>query len=183
MVINHPLCTIEQDINWLIKPIGNLLDRIQSSAKRGYTRSTLKDARMGQDLFNCSAFCTANDFVCSSDDIELVDFVQHDVAKKIWHCSNLIRSDMLRNAIVKAYTSAVDGDKRFSDEPLWLSLMQPTSAKNRREQLVQFLGLISLYENKSGNKVAAFRLYTFILYCWDARKNPQWYIYCYQSSD
>jgi hypothetical protein len=167
--MSHPLAMVEQDIHWLIKPVGNLLDRIQSSSKRGYTRSTLNDARMGKDLFISSAFCNANDFVCSSDDIELIDFVQHDAAKKVWHCSNLLKSEMLRNVIITAYKAAVEGDKRYNEVPLWLSIIQSTRSKSATMSPIQFLGLVSLYETKSGNKVAAFRLHTFLLYCWDAR--------------
>ena len=169
VAISHPLAMVEQDIHWLTKPVGNLLDRIQSSAKRGYTRSTLNDARMGKDLFISSAFCNANDFVCSSDDIELVDFVQHDSAKKVWHCSNLLRSEMLSNAIITAYKAAVDGDTRFNTVPLWLSIIQSTRSQSATMTPIQFLGFVSLYETKSGNKVAAFRLHTFLLYSWDAR--------------
>jgi hypothetical protein len=33
-VLNHPLCNIEQKVEWLIKPVGNLINRIHSATKR-----------------------------------------------------------------------------------------------------------------------------------------------------
>ena len=79
--MDHPLCNVEQTTNWLIKPAAHLLNRIHSATKR---RSSLKGASLGQDLFICSAYISADKFVTSSDDIELIDFVHGDVAKKIW---------------------------------------------------------------------------------------------------
>lgn len=35
--MKHPLCFIEQSVNWLVKPVTTLLDHICSSTKRTYT--------------------------------------------------------------------------------------------------------------------------------------------------
>ena len=166
--MNHQLCFIEQSVNWLVKPVCNLLDRIRSSAKRTYTRSCLHDAHVGKDLFLFAAYCNANDFVCSSDDVELIDFVQDDSAKKIWHCANVLKNEMLRKAIIAAYTSAIQEDDHYGT-PEWLSLLNSVRSKGSSISQLQFLGLVSLYESRSGNKVNAFRMHCFVLYSWSPR--------------
>ena len=166
--MNHQLCFIEQSVNWLVKPVCNLLDRIRSSAKRTHTRSCLHDAHVGKDLFLFAAYCNANDFVCSSDDVELIDFVQDDSAKKIWHCANVLKNEMLRKAIIAAYTSAIQEDDHYGT-PEWLSLLNSVRSKGSSISQLQFLGLVSLYESRSGNKVNAFRMHCFVLYSWSPR--------------
>jgi len=83
IVANHPFCNVAQSLNWLVKPVANLLDRMHSSAQRPNTRSSYHDACLGQDLFLYSTYTAASDFVCSSDDVELVDIVEmDDILKK-----------------------------------------------------------------------------------------------------
>lgn len=154
--MKHPLCQIEQSIDWLIKPVNNLLDRIKSSDQRTHTRSSLQDVSMGKYIFHRSAYCNATDFVCSSDDVELIDFVENDSTKKIWHCSDLLRSEMLRKAVIAAYTSAVNDEETYRNVPEWLSLIESARSKVGKSCHIKFLGLVSLFESKSGNKIVAF---------------------------
>jgi hypothetical protein len=159
--MNHPLCNVEQAYLFLIKPVGNLLNRIQGATQRPYTRSSLKDACLGQDLFICSAYVAANEFITVSDDIELIDLIDGHTSKKIWHCSSFEKSDMLSKAVMDAYYSVQDSNpERFSDSPNWL-----TSKKIFPS--IQFLGIVSLYTNQSGSKVTSFRLHSFVLYSFD----------------
>ena len=159
--MNHPLCTVEQAYLFLIKPVGNLLNRIQGATQRPNTRSSLKDACLGQDLFICSAYVTANEFITVSDDIELIDLIDGHTSKKIWHCSSFEKSDMLSKAVMDAYYSVQDSDpERLSDSPDWLTSKKIFSS-------IQFLGIVSLYTNQSGSKVASFRLHSFVLYSFD----------------
>ena len=51
VAMSHPLCNIEQSVNWLVKPVGKLIDRIYSSTLRPETRSSLQDAALGQNIF------------------------------------------------------------------------------------------------------------------------------------
>lgn len=118
---------------------------------------------MGQDLFICSAYVIANEFITISDDIELIDLVEGHSAKKIWHCSSLEKSDMLSQAVADAYYSAQGIDPDGSrNPPDWQTSKQITSN-------LQFLGIVSLYTNQSGNKVTAFRLHSFVLYSFDKK--------------
>lgn len=166
--MKHKLSFIEQSVTWLMKPVSNLLDRIRSSGRRTHTRSCLHDAQVGKDLFRYAAYCNANNFVCSSDDVELIDFVKDDLAKKIWHCAHVMKNEMLRKAIISAYTSAIQGDDHYGT-PEWLSLLNSARSKDSSTSQLQFLGLVSLYESKSGNKVNALRMHSFVLYSWSPR--------------
>ena len=182
IVMDHPLCNVKQEVKWLSKPVGTLLNRMHALARRPNTRSSLQDACMGQDLFLYSAYVSANDFVCTTDDIEFVDFVDlSDSSKKIWHCSNVIRSSMLLKAVTAVYTENVKDDERYSAVPLWLSILQGTTKKSAKQRKavdqIQFLGLVSLYRNKSGTKVTSFRLHSFVLYSTMKKRNRQGSIY------
>jgi len=73
MPMDHPFCNVEQATAWLTKPVGHLLNRIHAATQRTHIRSSLKDACLGQDLFICSAYVTTNEFITTSDDIELID--------------------------------------------------------------------------------------------------------------
>ena len=161
--MNHPLCNVEQTTFFLTKPVANLFNRIQAAALRTHTRSSLKDASLGQDLFICSAYVTANEFITISDDIELIDLVDGHSSKKIWHCSSLEKSDMLSKSVMDAYYSIQETHPdMFTVSPEWL-----TSKKIFPH--IQFLGIVSLYTNQSGSKVTAFRLHSFVLYSFDKK--------------
>ena len=113
--------------------------------------------------------------MCSSDDVELVDIVEMDSSKKIWHCSNILQSAMIRKAVVAVYEAAVNGaavngNPWYSAVPEWLSCCEAVelaTSKAAKNQHIQFLGLVSLHQNKSGTSVIAFRLHTFVLYSYD----------------
>jgi hypothetical protein len=97
IAMNHPLCNVEQSVKWLVKPVAILLDHMHSSTQQPNTRSSYQDALfLGQDLFLYSMYSTTvSDFVCSSDDVELVNFVETDSSKKIWHCSDIVQSAVI----------------------------------------------------------------------------------------
>ncbi len=77
---------------------------------------------MGHDLFICSAYVTAYEFITTSNDIELIDLVEGHSSKKIWHNSSLEKLDMLSKAVVDAYYSVQDTDPdRFTESPDWLT--------------------------------------------------------------
>jgi len=99
--------------------------------------------------------------VCASDDVELVNFVEMDSSKKIWHCSDIIQSAIIQKAVIAVYEAAVNGDVWFAAVPEWLSCFEAVefaqSTKAPKKPLIQFLGLVSLYQNKSGTSIIAFR--------------------------
>ena len=98
--MDHRLSIVEQSTLWLAKPVGHLLNRIHGAKqRRAHTRSSLNDACLSQDLFICSAYVTANEFITVSDDIELIDLIDSHTSKKIWHCSSFEKSDMLSKAV------------------------------------------------------------------------------------
>jgi hypothetical protein len=77
---------------------------------------------LGHDLFICSAYVTAYEFITTSNDIELIDLVEGHSSKKIWHNSSLEKLDMLSKAVVDAYYSVQDTDPdRFTESPDWLT--------------------------------------------------------------
>ena len=77
------LHTVERALgDWLSKPVGNLINRMNSAAKRPPTRGSVQESSMGHDIFVCSAYVPADEFVSVTDDVELVDFVAKDSSKK-----------------------------------------------------------------------------------------------------
>ena len=165
LVMDHSLCNMEEDSHWLIKPVGNLINRIHSAETKPPTRSSIHDASLGQDIFLHSAYVAAEEFVSSMDDVELIDFVGN-TTKKIWHCSDICKSMMLSKAILAAYKDAVFDDKRYEPAPLWKTLLAASSKKDYHHHPIQFLGLVSLFQTKSETMVTAFRLHSFLLYCY-----------------
>ena len=43
-VLDHPLCNIPMDIDWLFKPVSNLVRKIQATQSRHSTQSSIDDA-------------------------------------------------------------------------------------------------------------------------------------------
>jgi hypothetical protein len=105
---------------------------------------------LGQDLFPHLTYVDASEFFCSTEDIGLIDFVHHKSAKKIWHCSDILKSIMLRKAIIAVYTEATKGSNE-SPIPEWLSsiLGSKSQQSNPMTPKLQFLGLVSLYQTKT----------------------------------
>jgi len=163
-VMDHPLCNLEDKWNWLVKSVGNLINRIKSAASRRTTRSSIQDVSAGQDIFLFSAYVSADEYVSFSDDVELIDFVSDKSTKKIWHCSNVYKSTMLKKAISTAYKNATADDERFQSIPNWLRALMDHKRPPNDESPTQFLGLVSLFQSKSGNMVTAFHLHSFIIY-------------------
>jgi len=162
--MDHPLCNLEDKWNWLVKSVGNLINRIKSAASRRTTRSSIQDVSAGQDIFLFSAYVSADEYVSFSDDVELIDFVSDKSTKKIWHCSNVYKSTMLKKAISTAYKNATADDERFQSIPNWLRALMDHKRPPNDESPTQFLGLVSLFQSKSGNMVTAFHLHSFIIY-------------------
>jgi len=170
VAMSHPLCNIEQGVNWLAPSVGNLINRIHSVSKRPVTRSSLQDARMGQDIFMYSTYVHAKEFLCHTDDVTLIDFFENDSSKKIWHCSNVCQSNMLAKAIVTTYYVSTADDARYALEPEWLAYLKSASLSTKKDgsASLQFLGFVSLYhQSKSEEKVCAFHLHSFVLYRFD----------------
>ncbi len=56
-----------------------------------------------KDIYLHAVYCDASKFVSSeNDDVELVDVVVDDPSKKMWHCSDVLKSNMLRHAFIGA---------------------------------------------------------------------------------
>ncbi len=163
-VLNHPLCNIEQKADWLAKSVGNLINRMNSASKRPPTRGSVQDSRLGHDIFLCSTYVPADEFVSITDDVELVDFVAKDSSKKIWHCYDLVQ-------VLAAYSEAIDNDN-FPD--WYSSLLTADPTKPNASGMVKqiwFLGLVSLFNSKCGSKVNAFRMHCFLLYSFTPETN------------
>jgi hypothetical protein len=144
---------------------------MHSASKRPPTRGSVQDSRLGHDIFLCSAFVPADEFVSVIDDVELVDFVAKDSSKKLWHCYDLVQSLMLRKAVLSAYSEAIDDD----NFPEWYSSLltaDPTkpNASGMAKQ-IRFLGLVSLFNSKCGSKVNAFQMHCFLLYSFTPETN------------
>ncbi len=165
VAMDHHLCNLKQSTEWLIKPVGKLLSRMHASKKRPQTRSSLHHAALGQNIFLYSSRIKASKFICATDDISLIDFVENDPTKMIWHCSDLRKSDMLSHTVMSIYKKVTNGDRRYTEKPNWLEWLTTKSLpKSGDENHIQFLGLVSLYENNTGSKVCAFHLHSFVLY-------------------
>lgn len=122
-VMDHTLCNIEEETDWLIKPVGNLINRINAAKTKPPTRSSLQDARSGNDIFLYSAYANADEFVSSCDDVELIDFVKDNTSKKIWHCSNVSKSMILSKAIIKAYKESISDDDMLDPKPFRMKVL------------------------------------------------------------
>ncbi len=162
----HPQCNIEQDTQWLIRSVGKLITRIDG--KRPETRSSLQDASSGRNIFKFASYVKASEFVCSSDDVVLIDMVENSNSKLMWHCSNVFQSDMLCKTILSAYEETVGTDPRYPDNPKWVSELKSTKPSKEKNPL-QFLGFVSLFQTKSGSKVSAFIIHSFVMYRFDSK--------------
>ena len=64
--------------------------KIQAAIHPPATRSTIDDLKLGKDIYYKSIFSDACDFAMDEvDDVELVDFVDTDPSKKMWHCADI----------------------------------------------------------------------------------------------
>ena len=80
---------------------------------------------------------------------------------------------MIQKAVTTVYTDTVHDDKRFTAVPEWLSILQGIKDKSAKQtikaKLIQFLGLVSLYQNKTGTTVTSFMLHSFVLCSYNER--------------
>ena len=120
--LSHPLCNIVQDIQWLVKPVGALLDKIQGT--RPETRLTLKGASMGTNIFQYASYHKAEDFVTETDDVLLVDFMTNQKNKWIWHYADVRNSVMLSQSVIAAYSKTVANDGHYTEDPEWLTYLR-----------------------------------------------------------
>jgi hypothetical protein len=125
---------------------------MNSASKRPPIRGSVQDFRLGHDIFLCSAYVSANEFVSVTDDVELVDFVAKDSSKKIWHCYDLFQSLMLRKVVLAAYSEAIDDNNlpEWYSSLLTADLTKPNASGMAKQ--IRFLGLVSLFN---------FLLYSF----------------------
>ncbi len=162
-VTNHPLCNIEQKPKRMFQQVENFIEQINALIKKPVTRLSEHKALMGQDLFFHAVYVNATEFFFSRDDVGLIDFVEES-AKKIWYCSDVFKSIMLRKAVTAVYTKSMNGEQK-SLIPEWLSYLDPEKGKAKpTAPQLQFLGLVSLYQTKTESKVVAFILHSFVIY-------------------
>jgi hypothetical protein len=95
-VLDHPLCNIPMNIDWLFKPVSNLVSKIQATQSRHLTQSSIDNAQTGRMIYCHASYLLASNFVSlPMDDVELIDLVWEDETKKIWHCADVQKSIML----------------------------------------------------------------------------------------
>ena len=165
IAMDHPLCNIPIEMDWLNKPVSVLVNKINIAMRRTPTRSTVDDYRSGKDIYLHAAYCDASEFVTLEyDDVELIDIVVDDPSKKMWHCSDVLKSNMLRHAVIGAYNEA-NGSPSTSVP----SFLKDVSLEEA-QQPIQFLGLVSLFTTPASDRVVAFKLHSFLIYKYDERK-------------
>ena len=98
LYINIPI-----ELNWLAKPVSGLVNKINIVVQCPPTRSSMDDYCCGKDIYLHAAYRDASEFVTVEyDDIELADIVVDNPSKKMWYCSNVLKSNMLRHAVIGA---------------------------------------------------------------------------------
>ena len=93
-MVHSVLCNKEKT-DWVVKPVGNLINHIYSDKTEPSTRSSLHDFCLGRETFLYPVHISANKFVSSIDNIELIDFVEAYATNKIRYCSNIPKSLIL----------------------------------------------------------------------------------------
>jgi hypothetical protein len=168
-VLDHPLCNIPLDIDWLFKPVSNLVSKIQATQSRHSTRSSIDDAQTGRIIYRHASYLPASSFVLlSMDDVELIDLVWDDKTKKIWHCADIHKSSMLQKALIVAWNVA-NGKKDKSKIPALFEKNQSINIENETPHKLQFLGLVSLFTAQLSDRVIAFKLHSFFVYDYDEK--------------
>ncbi len=139
-MLDHPLCNIPLDIDWLFKPVSNLVSKIQATQSRHSTRSSIDDAQTGH-----ASYLPASNFVSLlMDDVELIDLVWDDETKKIWHCADVKKSSMLQKALIVSWNVA-NGKKDKSKIPALFVKNLSNNIENETPHKQQFLGLVSMF--------------------------------------
>ena len=105
------------NIDWLFKPVSNLVSKVHATWSRLLTRSSIDDAQAGRMIYCHASYLPALKFVSlSMDDVELIYLIWEDKTKKIWHCADVQKSIMLQNALIVAWNEA-NGDQDKSKTP------------------------------------------------------------------
>jgi hypothetical protein len=168
-VLDHSLCNIPMDIDWLFKPVSHLVSKIQATQSRHSTRSSIDDARAGRIIYRHASYLPASNLVSlSMDDVELIDLVWEDETKKIWHCADINKSIMLQKALTVAWNEA-NGKTDKCTLPALFVRNQIRNNKNETPHKLQFLGLVSLFTAQSSDRVIAFKLHSFVVYDYDEK--------------
>ncbi len=170
-VLDHPLCNIPMDIDWLFKPVSNLVSKIQATQSCHSTQSSIDDAQLGRIIYRHASYLPASYFVSlSMDDVELIDLVWDDKTKKIWHCADIHKSSMLQKALIVSWNVAT-GKNNKSKIPALFVKNQSKNIENETPHKLQFLGLVSLFTAQSSDRVIAFKLYSFVVYDYDEKNS------------
>ena len=166
IAMDHPLCNIPIEMDWLNKPVSVLVNKINIAMRRPPTRSSMDDYRSGKDIYLHAAYRDASEFVTVEyDDVELIDVVVDDPSKKMWHCSDVLKSNMLRHAVIGACNEAYGSTS--TSVPSFLKDVSLEEA----QQPIQFLGFVSLFTTPASDRVVAFKLHSFLIYKYDERKD------------
>ncbi len=137
-VLDHPLCNIPKDIDWLFKPVSNLVNKIQATQRRHSTQSSIDDAQTGRIIYCHASYLPASNFVSlSMDDVELIDLVWDDETKKIWNRTDIHKSSMLQKALIVAWNVA-NGEKNKSKIPALFVKNQRKNIENETPHKLKF---------------------------------------------
>ena len=72
-VLDHPSCNIPMNIDWLFKPVRNLVSKIQATQSRHSNRSSIDDAQAGTMIYRHASYLPASNFVSlPMDDVEII---------------------------------------------------------------------------------------------------------------
>jgi hypothetical protein len=169
-VLDHPLCNIPLDIDWLFKPVSNLVSKNQATQSRHPTRSSIDDAQTGRIIYRHVSYLPASNFVSLlMDDVELIDLVWDDETKRIWHCADIYKSSMLQKSLIVAWNVST-GEKDKSKIPALFVKNQSKNIENVSPHKLQFLGFVSLFTAQSSDRVIAFKLHSFVVYDYDEKQ-------------
>ncbi len=73
-VLDHPLCDIPMDIEWLFNSVSNLVGKIQATQSRHLTQSSIDNAQAGRMIYCHASYLPDSNFVSLlMDDVELID--------------------------------------------------------------------------------------------------------------
>ena len=139
------------DIDWLFKPVSNLVSKIQATQSCHLTLSSIDDARAGRMIYCYASYLPALNFVSLlMDDVELIVLVWEDKTKKIWNCADVRKSIMLQKALIVSWNEA-NGKMDKSKIPALFEKNKIRNNENETPQKLQFLGLVSLFTGQTSD--------------------------------
>jgi hypothetical protein len=72
---------------------------------------------------------------------------------------------MLAQSVKSIYKELTEGDNRYTTVPRWMQYLKKGTLNAAEEKhKLQFLGLVLLYQTKTGSRVCAFHIHSFVLY-------------------